>query len=443
MEVMLRIFELKYIKELFRLALPIIMGNLGLIMLGATDCFVGGKYSTDALAAISVSTAINMTVVMLGLGMMFSISPILSNKRGANEDIKKYFLPSLLLAFIIGTLLMIVTFAYIPLLDLFGFEDKLLADVKLFTFILAFSSIGGVINATVKEFLQAYEIVFIPNLLLILSVFLNLILNFIFVFGMFGCPEMGVGGIALSTVLVRTVLAIIMILYTRSKFKFEHYFELNYYKQILKIGFPISMSIIIEFLAFNYIAVLMGRVSALYAAAHSVLMVLSSTSFMIPMGIANAIGVKVGYANGAKDYNEIIKYSKNGVLASVLFMVFAGCMFIILPQQLASIFTNDTNLISVIIPIMPILAFFQIFDGLQTSLRGIYNGLKRTKFVMISNVICYLFISISFGYYLGIIRKMYLKGCWFSVACSSVILCTVLIGFLVYVLRKKKREFSH
>lgn len=437
------IFELKYIKELFQLALPIIMGNLGLIMLGATDCFVGGKYSTDALAAISVATAINATIVMFGIGLMFSVSPILSNKRGQKENIKKYFYPSIFLGTIIGIVLFFITLAYIPLLDYFGFEDKLLSDVKLFTFILAFSTIGGVINATVKEFLQAYEIVFIPNLILILSVILNLILNFIFVFGMYGFPEMGVAGIALSTTFVRTILAIVMILYTLQKFRFPKYFDFGYWKQILKVGFPISVSIIIEFLAFNYIAVLMGHVSGVFAAAHSIIMVLSSTSFMVPMGISNAIAVKVGYANGAQNYNELINYSKNGVLASVFFMAFAGCIFVLFPKPLISIFTNDKNLISVIIPVMYIVAFFQIFDGIQTSIRGIYNGLKRTKFVMISNLICYLMISISFGYYLGIIRKMYLKGCWISVACSSVLLCAVLIGFLWYVLRKKKKEFSH
>lgn len=437
-----KIFELKYIKELFTLALPIIMGNLGLILLGATDCFVGGKYSTDALAAISVSTAINMTVVMFGLGMMFSISPILSNKRGAKENIKKYFYPSVLLALIIGTILMFITIAYIPLLDFFGFEDKLLADVKLFTFILAFSTIGGVINATVKEFLQAYEIVFIPNLLLILSVILNLILNYIFVFGMFGFPDMGVAGIALSTTIVRTVLATIMILYTLSKFRFERYFEYNYWKQIIKVGLPISASIIIEFLAFNYIAVLMGHVSGIYAAAHSVIMVLSSTSFMIPMGISNALAVKVGYANGAKDYNELVKYSKNGILVSVLFMMFAGFIFFIFPKHLASIFTNDQNLIQIIVPVMFVVALFQVFDGIQTSVRGVYNGLKRTKFVMMSNFVCYIMLSISLGYYLGIIRKMYLFGCWTGIAISSVILSTILLIGLSIILKRLKKQYQ-
>ncbi|MCR5266550.1 MAG: hypothetical protein K6E29_08180, partial [Cyanobacteria bacterium RUI128] len=191
-----KIFELKYIKELFALALPIIMGNVGHILLGAIDCFVAGKYSTNAIAAISVATSIHATLVVFGIGLTISISPVLSNKRGAKEKTKKYFFPSLKFATYLGIFLMLLTFAYIPLLDFLGYEPQLLHDVKLFTFILAFSVVGAEINVAIKEFLQAYEIVFLPNFLMVISVFLNLVLNWIFVFGKFGLPEMGVAGIA-------------------------------------------------------------------------------------------------------------------------------------------------------------------------------------------------------------------------------------------------------
>ena len=395
---MSRIFEYKYIKELFSLALPIIMGNLGIILLGAGDCFVAGRYSTDAIAAISVATAINATVMMFGTGLMFSVSPLLSNKRGAKESTKKYFYPSIRFAIITGLILMITTFLYIPLLNRFGFEQKLLNDVKIFTYIVALSSIPAQINVTIKEFLQSYEIVFIPNLFLILSVIVNIFLNYIFVFGMFGLPEMGVAGIALSTTFVRTILCIILLCFCLFNFKFNNYTDTNYYKQILKIGLPISSAIIIEFLAFNYIAVILGRVSGIYAAAHNIILVLSSTTFMIPMGIANALAVKVGYANGSKNYQDLIKYIKNGIGVSVSFMIFAAMLFLLFPKELATIFTNDPNLISVIVPVMSIVAAFQITDGIQATLGGIYKGLKRTKFVMISNAIGYLFISISLGF---------------------------------------------
>lgn len=438
---MFKIFEYKYIKELFTLALPIIMGNLGMILLGAIDCFVGGRFSTEALAAISISTSIHATIMMFGVGLMVSISPLLSNKRGEKIGTKKYFYPTLRFAFFMGIVMMFVTLSYIPFLKYLNYEQNLLHDIQQFTFILAFSTIGGQLGVALKEFLQSYEIVVFPNFMMIVSVFLNLILNYIFVFGMYGFPQMGVAGIALATACVRTFIAIALLIFCFYNFSFKNFAEFDYYKQIFRIGLPISAAIMIEFLAFNYIAIILGRVSGIYAAAHNVILVLSSTSFMIPMGISNALAVKVGYANGSRNYPEMIKYIKNGMGVSVLFMSMAAIIFALFPAQLAEIFTTDKNLVSIIVPVMYIVAAFQITDGIQASLGGIYKGLKRTNFVMISNFIGYLVIGLSLGTYLGIVKKMYLTGCWLAISIASVILCAILITFLCIILKRLKKEY--
>ena len=437
-----KIFEFKYIKELFALALPIIMGNLGHILLGAVDCFVAGKYSTGAIAAISIATSFHATLVMFGIGLTISISPLLSNKRGAREGTKKYFFPSLKFAVLMGIFLMLLTFAYIPLLDFLGYEQQLLHDVKLFTFILAFSTIGAEINVAIKEFLQSYEIVFLPNFLMVISVFINLILNWIFVFGKFGFPEMGVAGIALSTVLVRSFLAVVLLGFCLVKFKFKQFSDKNYYKQIFRIGLPISMSIIIEFLSFNYIAIILGKISGLYAAAHNIILVISSTSFMIPLAISNALAVKVGYSNGAKDYPEMFKYIKNGIGVSMCFMCISAVIFALFPEQLTRLFTSDFALIKITVPVMYLVAAFQITDGIQAAMGGIYKGLKRTKFVMISNFIAYLIIGVSLGTYLGLVKKYYLFGCWCAICVASVLLSVILITYLVKVLKDLKLKYS-
>lgn len=438
----MKIFEVKYIKELFILAWPIIMGNLGHILLGAVDCFVGGRYSTSALAAISIATSIHATIMMFGIGLTVSISPLLSNFRGARQGTKKYFYPTVKFALFMGLVLMFVTLGYIPFLKYLGYEASLLHDVEVFTFILAFSTFGAVMNVALKEFLQSYEIVFLPNFLLVLSVFLDLVLNYIFVFGMFGCPEMGVAGIAFATTLVRTVVAGTLLSFCLWKFTFKNFEDFNYYKQIFKMGLPISAAIMIEFLAFNYIAIILGKVSGIYAAAHNIILVISSTSFMIPLGISNALAVKVGYANGSRNYQEMIKYIKNGVGVTLLFMVSAALVFALFPSQLASIFTPDKNLVSIIVPVMFLVAAFQITDGIQASVGGIYKGLKKTKFVMFANIIAYLILSISLGTYLGLYRKMYLYGCWIAVGISSVILCIILVVWLYFILKCLKREYS-
>jgi len=422
------------------------MGNLGHILLGAADCFVAGKYSTRAIAAISVATSIHATLVMFGIGLTISISPLLSNKRGAKEKTKKYFFPSLKFALCMGIFLMLLTFAYIPFLDYFGYEQNLLHDIKTFTFILAFSTIGAEINVAIKEFLQAYEIVFLPNFLLIISVFLNLVLNWIFVFGKFGIPEMGVSGIALATVIVRTFIAAVLLLFCLTRFNFkinkntEHYKD--YFIQIFRIGLPISTSIMIEFLTFNYIAIVLGRISGIYAAAHGIILVIGNAAFMVPLALSNALAVKVGYANGAKDYNEMMNYIKNGLGVCILVMLVASAVFALFPAQLIRIFTKDLQLVSISVPVMYVVAAYQLSDGIQVSMSGIFKGLKKTKFVMIACALGYLLIGISLGTYLGIFKKLYLFGCWCGIAISSAILSAILVIGLVFILKRLKLQYK-
>lgn len=428
--------QIKYIKELFKLAFPIILGNLGVVMMGAVDCFVAGRYSTSALAAISIANSIHSILVMLGVGLTVSISPLLSNKRGEKTGVKKYFYPSLRFSLIMSLILTVLTLLYIPLLDLFDFEPSLLADIKVYTFIVAFSAIGIEVNVALKEFLQAYEIVVFPNLVMIIAVVLNLIFNFIFVFGMFGVPELGVIGLAIATTLSRWFTAIALLLFCFMKFRFKPYRDKKYYGQLLRIGLPISAAIMIEFLAFNYIAIILGKVSGLYAAAHNIIIVLISISYMVPFGLSNALAVKVGYSNGAQNYDEMFNYIKNALFVTVTYMIIAFIIFVCFPYRLATLFTNDSCLIKIIVPIMIVPSIFQLSDGLQTLFGGIFKGLKNTKFVLISNFLAYLVLGVSLGTYLGVHLKLHLLGCWIGICVSSIILSLLLGIFLLKTLKK-------
>lgn len=431
----MKIFDSKYLKELFKLALPIMMGNLGIVLLGAVDCLVAGRYSTQALASISIANAIHSIVLMLGIGITSGVSPLLANKRGERVGTKKYFFPSIRFALLLSVVLMAITFAYIPLLDFLGFESSLLKDIKAYTFVVGLTIFAVELHVVLKEFLQSYEIVFIPNLLTILSVFLNLFLNYALVFGKFGFPELGVVGLAIATGLVRIANSSVLFCFCLLKFKFKNYEEHEYYNQLIKIGLPISAATMIEFLAFNYIAVVLGKISGTYAAAHNILLTIINVSFMIPFSLSNALAVKVGYTNGGKNYQEMFKYIKNALGIVFIFMLIASICFILFTKPLVSIFSTDTSLLKMIIPIVPVIAIFQLTDGLQATLAGIFRGLKRTKLVMIANFMTYLVIGISLGTYLGIYKKMYLLGCWTSICISSFLLSTTLVIYLTKLLK--------
>ena len=427
----------EYVYELIELAWPIIMGQIGFTFILAGDVFVAGKYSTDVLSAVSISGAVTSIIFMFGIGLIISVSPVLSNRLGAKKSAKKFFYPTILFSQIIAFFSMLLILATIPLMEHMGFNPKLMPDIKIYTFIFAFSAFGGYLHAALKEFLLAYEIVFFPNFIAIIGIFLNLFFNWIFAFGWGIIPSMGAMGLGIASTLIRTIMGLSLFIYCLYyfHFKFEKISQ-KYYTSLVKVGLPISVAVSLEFITFNSMAILMGRVDSVYAAAQNVLNVISTASFVIPLSISNAIAVKVGFANGARNMEDIKKYGIAGVALSVGFMAFCGILFASFPSFFARIFTNDQELISIVIPIMYAVAGFQCFDGLQVSCGGILKGLKKTFMVSLANFFGYILIGISLGAFLAFKMHLNLLGFWIGIGISSGLVGSILIYEIVKTYKK-------
>ena len=264
--------NLSYAINLIKMAFPIILGNLGFIMIGVGDVIVAGRHSTETLAAVSLATAITNCLMMFGIGILTSISAILSNYRGKGKNIVKYFLPSLLFTFVVACITSGAIFLSIPLIDRLGLETHLVPIIKDYFFITVFATFGGYLHCMTKEFLQAYEIVIFPNLLTIFCIFINLFFNIVFVFG-WGCiPSLGAIGLAIASLITRYIMGIVLFIYCIKKLKLSNSFFkckyseiILYYKDIVKVGLPSSLAIMIEFTGFNAISIIMGRVGGIYA----------------------------------------------------------------------------------------------------------------------------------------------------------------------------------
>ena len=412
------------------------MGNLGFILIGAGDVLIAGHHSTDTLAAISIATAITNCIQTFGIGLIASVSPLLSNFRGERKSAKKYFFPTIRFSMFLSVLVMFAVLASIPLIDYLHFEAKLVPMIKQYMFVTAFATFGGYLHAALKEFLQAFEIVLFPNLVTVFSVFLNIALNIIFVFGFGPIPSLGVLGLAVASFIVRYFMGFALLIYCFSVMNFNDYKDFDYYKSLIKIGIPISCAIMVEFIAFNSIAIIMGRVSGVYAAAQNLVCTLTTVSFMVPLAISNAIAVKVGFANGAGNIKDLKRYSFVGVVMSVGFMLCSAFIFATFPQFLVKLFTQDNNLIKISIPVLYILSVFQVFDGLQVALSGIFKGMKRTGVVLISNFVAYWLISIPLGYTLAFHYHLNLRGFWYGLASAAIILCAMMSVMLLKSIKK-------
>lgn len=433
----------KYFSSLFYISIPIIIGNIAHMLLGATDVFVAAKHSVDTLAAISIANAITMSVFIVGIGLLSGVTPVISNYRGEERSSRKYLLSTINFSLILSSFMCIITILGLPLIDLFGFEPHLLPMIKEYIFVLAFSNFGGYLHFALKEFLQAREVLAFPNGLSVVAIFLNLMLNWVFVFGFGPIPSLGVVGLAIATLLVRTIMGSVLLIYCSKLLDFDVKFDCKYIKQLLKVGYPIALALLLEFLAFNSITVLMGQKAGFYAAAQSLIMVITSMTFMVPLAISNAIAIKVGFANGARNYLDLKRYSISGTTLTTSFMSLCGVVLFFFPKEILRLMSDDTRLLNIAIPVLMVAAIFQIFDGLQVAFSGILKGLKMTKFVSMAILCGYWLLGLPLGWVLSYKFDMNLVGFWVGLAFSIFVMSLFMGIVVVHKFQKIRRAFRN
>ena len=426
--------------NLIKLSLPILGGNISHVLINLADAIIAGRYSTVTLGAISIATAIIMTVTIGAIGLILSITPVIANNRGAHIPSKKYFKLSLLFAILISIPFFIITKLLIYKINLFNLSPELVQPIVNYTEIAAWGIFPASIFVASKEFLQAYEKVVFANILAFLTVVLNIILNILltfgFDFGIFSIPEMGISGIALATLISRIASAIMILIYCIPLFRPHFEYSKKYVVDLLKIGYPISLAMFFEFLGFNLTAVLIGKFSAVFAAVHNIILTVANLSFMIFLSISSATSIKVGYYNGCSDKKGVIR---NSLACLTLILIIAVVSFIIIgcfKNQIIALFSNDPNVVYWGRKIIKFALLFLFFDAVQCGCVGILKGLKDTKVIAYSMFLAYLLIAIPFGSYFAFKHNIVLEGYWGGLT-LALLAVAILTGIRVIIKIKR------
>ncbi len=430
----------KYAKEILILSGPIIVGSLANMLIGVGDVIIADRHGTVTLGAISVASAIFMTFVIAAIGLMSSISPVVSNLKGERKVTKTLFGATVKFSVLISAMFFILIYFITKLVPYFGLAPELTPLVVEYLEYCNYGIFGAIIFYALKEFLQAYEIVLFPNLIIVSQIFLNVALNIILVFGLFGFPELGTKGLAIASTIVRTYGAIAIMIYCIPFLKGKSRRVKPYIKELLKTGWPISIGLFLEFLGFNLTAVLVGKFSSVLAATHNVVITLAGTIYMIPLSISNATAVKVGLANGEKNLLKIKRYIKTGMGISLILMLFVSFLLIFMPTQMLMIFTHNEVIIKTALPIMFIVACYLFFDTVQCVNIGGLKGLKDTKPIMATIAISYLLFGIPIGAILAFKYNIVLTGFWAGLALALLvasIVSTILLLRRIKILEKK------
>ena len=423
-------------KDLIKLSFPILGGNLAQILIGFSDTVVAGRYSTIALGAISVASAITMTIIIGAIGLILSISPVISNARGRKTPTKKYFKLTILFSLVISLPFFIFLEIFLHYIDLINLSPDIVNDVKNYISICAYSIFPVAIFTSVKEFLQAYERVRFTNFLMILMVIINFILNIILTFGYGIIPSMGVKGLSYATLLSRTIVAVILLIYCIPLLKNKYVYSKKYIKELFSVGTPISLAIFFEFLGFNLTAVLIGKFSSLYAAVHNIILCIANFTFMIVLSVSNASSVKIGYFFGNKDKKNLIKYAISDVILVTLICAMTFTILSIWHNQIIGIFSNDYNVHLLANKILKIAMAFLFFDGIQGACVGILKGLKDTKIIMFTMLFAYLIIAIPIGCFLAFYKNIVLEGFWIGLALALLSAAIITGSRVIYKIKK-------
>tara|TARA_R110000868_G_scaffold202649_1_gene450339 strand:- start:5437 stop:6729 length:1293 start_codon:yes stop_codon:yes gene_type:complete len=414
------------IKELITFAFPIVAGQMGQMMFGVGDIMVAGRYSNDVLAALGTATGIMAPFLMVGLGVSYAIGPIVAKYRG--EDIDKpeavftaQALGAIVSIFLYGLLLLLTM-----RLDIFGLNPAIEPLVAQYLRVAGISILPMLLFQVYKEYLQAFDRTVYSNGLVLAFNVVNVILNTVMMFGLFGVPEMGINGAAWATVISRTLMAIVLFVHTNKFRRFSNKLDKSLLSEFLLLGLPIGFSTLLEVLSFSTVTVLIGGMDILTSASHNVVLNLASLSFMIPLGVSSAVSVKVGQAFGAKDQKGIMTWSYSALATVGTIMFFTAAMYTLIPGVLLAFFTDDASVIAFSAKMLVFVALFQIPDGLQVTLYGILRGIGITRLPMLFAFISNWMIGIPAGHWLATSGGMGASGYWAGLAIGLSVMCLFL-----------------
>lgn len=427
-------------KSLFVLAFPIILGQLGQMLIGAGDVYVASLHSVNSVAAIGVANGFINPVFLFGIGAAMGVSPALAMKIGGGQNMRSSLSSTLAFALLLGSGLSVVMSLFGGFfVDAAGIAPELVAPAKEYISIVAWSFPFAIMFQAGKEYLQAFEEVVFPNLLILGAVVLNVFVNYFLVFGALGFDGLGVVGLAWASCAVRAALFVVLLLYlVKEKWTAPNRQTI---KDIFKLGLPTGFMFFLEVLAFCAVSVLSGKLGVVSAAANNIIMTISSIAFMIPLSISSAASVKVGRAHGANDIYRAVESAKAGVVVSLAFACASAALFYFFPRAIMDMASADGEVVSLGVRLLFIVALFQIADALQVVLAGVLRGVELANQTTVMVFIGHWMLGVPLGSYLAFSKGWGVSGLWTGLACAlTVLACALCLYFVGGYLGKRRRR---
>ena len=397
--------------ELLKLAMPVMLAQLGYIAVQVADSSMVGMYGGEdavPLAAVAFGSSISWLFTFLCMGISIGLTPIIGELfvQERRQEMAHYMQTSLVFYPIFGVICMLAQIVSEPLLYHLGqpieVVDMALPYYRLMAYCLPF----GMLYGSFKQFLEGVGNTKSAMIVSVITNIINIALNYIFIFGKCGCTEMGVYGAGLATLVSRILNPMILGLYFVCSKRYREYLSLfsrkvDYLRnamRLLKLGFPIAGQMVLEAAAFIVTGVMMGWFGAEAISANQVGNTYGNCTFMMILSLGSATTICVSHAFGRRDIEEIAAVVRSALTMAVIWGSAVIVAFVTMRHAMPLLFTENREVILLASQMLIIYATYQLSDAVQCIFVAILRGLQQVKSIAVISFVAYIVLNIPAGY---------------------------------------------
>ena len=411
----------EYRKNL-KIAYPVMLGQLGQVAVGVVDSLMIGRLGTSNLAAVSVANGIFFIILIFGIGLSTAITPLVAQADGEKNlnKVSKILSHGLIMNTILSVLMTVIVFAIMPFLYNLN-QPKEVIDIAIpYLKIITLSFIPLMVYQSAKQFAEGLSYTKPGMYATLIGNIVNVVLNYMFIFGKFGAPELGIVGAGIGTLSSRVVMMIVIFFFVFKQKVFKEAIshltftklETAIFSKLVKLGIPTGLQMVFEVGAFVAAVFIAGLISKEAIAANQIAQSLISIAFMLAIGFGSAATVRVGNQVGLRDYKMLKKVGISNIVMVVIMMIAFGVIFVIGSEFLPSLYIDDEDVIKTTASLLGIAALFQLSDGVQIVVLGALRGLQDVKIPTFITFVAYWVIALPLGYLFALILDFGVIGIW-------------------------------
>jgi MATE family multidrug resistance protein len=448
----------QYTKEFrynIKLATPVILGMLGHTMVAFVDNIMVGQLGTAELAAVSLGNSFMFIAMSLGIGFSTAITPLVAeaDSEGNYASGKSSFKHGLFLCTVLGIALFLMVFLAKPLMYFMKQPEEVVELAMPYLDLVAISLIPLIVFQAFKQCSDGLSMTKYPMYATIIANVVNVILNYLFIFGKMGFPELGVVGAAIGTLASRLIMVFYLWFLMSQHYKSREYvlhiklFELSkkMLKKLLNLGFPSALQMFFEVAIFTAAIWLSGILGKNPQAANQIALNLSSMTFMVAMGFSVAAMIRVGNQKGLKRFRELRRIAFSIFLLSTISATIFAIVFLLFNGELPKLYLDENDpqniadnfeVLTITSKLLIIAAIFQISDGIQVVVLGALRGMQDVKIPTLLTFIAYWVIGFPVSFYLSMYTEYKSSGIWIGLL-AGLTTSAVLLSIRFHRLSKR------